>query len=75
MSETITVRVNEAEINALNTVAKIYNCKVSSLLKRLAFEQIENEYDISVIKEYEKKAANGKTKNYSYDKAWKMVGL
>lgn len=75
MGETITVRVNEAEINALNTVAKIYNCGISSLLKRLAFEQIENEYDISVIKDYEERAAKGKTKNYSYDKAWKMVGL
>ena len=75
MGETITVRVNEAEINALNTVAKIYNCGISSLLKRLAFEQIENEYDISVIKDYEERAAKGKTKNYIYDKAWKMVGL
>ena len=44
MSSVISVRINEKESEILNQAAAIYGCAVSSLLKRLALEKLEDEY-------------------------------
>ena len=48
MAGTITIRVNDNEEEWLNRMASIYGMGKSSLLKMLAFEKLEDEYDIMV---------------------------
>lgn len=51
MAGTITIRINDNEEEALNRVAAIYGMGKSSLLKKLAFEKLEDEYDIMVAEQ------------------------
>ena len=55
MSSVISVRINEKGAEILNQAAAIYGCAVSSLLKRLALEKLEDEYDMQVIKNMKKR--------------------
>ena len=59
---TITIRVNETEEAALAQIAKLYGATKSALLKQLAFEKLEEEYDLAVVKDYENKKARGEVK-------------
>ena len=54
---TITIRVNEAEEAVLDQAASLYGSSKSALLKQLAFEKLEDEYDLEVALDYEKKKA------------------
>ena len=49
----ISIRVNDDEKAILENASKIYGCGISSMVKQLAFEKLEDEYDMKVIKEYE----------------------
>lgn len=51
MAGTITIRVNDNEEEWLNRMAAIYGMGKSSLLKMLAFEKLEDEYDILVAEQ------------------------
>ncbi len=42
MSAIISVRVSDSEQELLNKAAAIYGCGVSSLMKRLVFEKLED---------------------------------
>lgn len=59
MSAVISVRVNEQEAATLHKAAELFQCKISTLMKRLAFERLEEEYDLRVIREYEKEKQDG----------------
>ena len=59
---TITIRVNEAEEAVLDQAASLYGSSKSALLKQLAFEKLEDEYDLAVVLDYEKKKARGTIK-------------
>lgn len=54
MSSIVSVRINKGEEEILNQAAALYGCGVSSLLKRLALEMLEDDFDLSVVKAYEK---------------------
>ena len=75
MSEVISVRVSKAEQELLNHMSKFYGCGVSSLVKKLAFEKLEDEFDLEVIREYEKDKENGELKLYSHDEVWKELDI
>ncbi|MGP1471036.1 MAG: DUF6290 family protein [Schwartzia sp. (in: firmicutes)] len=59
MSAIISVRVNDQEEAALAQASALFHCKMSSLMKKFTFERLEEEYDLCVIKEYEKEKADG----------------
>ena len=60
----ISVRVNDDEMSVLENASKMYTGGISSMIKKIVFERLEDEYDLSVAKEYlqEKKAGTYKTK-------------
>ena len=62
MSSVISVRVSDAELELLNKAASIYGCEISSLMKRLVFEKLEDEYDLHKIEKYEGKNDTFKTR-------------
>ena len=75
MAGTITIRVNDIEEKILDQVADVYGLGKSSLIKQLAFEKLEDEYDLKLIEEYEKKKAVGKLKTKPVDELWKDLEL
>ena len=75
MSSVISVRINEKESEILNQAAAIYGCAVSSLLKRLAFEKLEDEYDMQVIKKYEEEKRRGKVKTYPIEELFEELDV
>lgn len=47
----ISVRVNDDEMSVLENASKMYSGGISSMIKKIVFERIEDEYDLSVAKE------------------------
>ena len=75
MAGVISVRVTDAEQNILNQASAIYGCGASSLLKRLAFEKLEDEYDLQTIRDYEEKKASGTLKTRPIEDLWAELEL
>ena len=75
MSAIISVRVSDEEQALLNKAASIYGCDVSSLMKRLVFEKLEDEYDLRMIEEYENKKKNGSLKTRPASELWAELDL
>ncbi len=69
----ISVRLNEAELNAVKSYAKSYDMTVSDLIRKAVLELVEDEYDLECYKqaiaEYE---TNPKT--YSLDEVIESYG-
>lgn len=75
MSAVISVRVSDAEQELLNKASSVYGCGVSSLMKRLVFEKLEDEYDLKMIEEYERKKEEGILKTRPASELWAELGL
>lgn len=75
MGAVISVRVSDSEREMLDKASALYGCGVSSLMKRLAFEKLEDEYDLQVIADYEKAKADGTLKTRPIEELWKELDL
>lgn len=75
MSAVISVRVSDAEREMLNKASTLYGCGVSSLIKRLVFEKLEDEYDLQAIADYEKSKADGTLEVRPIAELWKELDL
>lgn len=70
--KTVTVRLNEEESKAFDSYAKLNDIPLSTLLKRTLEEKMEDEFDMSVIREYERNEA-GET--HTHEEVKDMLGL
>lgn len=59
MSNVISVRLNEQEKELINNIALLNGVGISTMIKKIIFEKLEEEYDYKIIKEYEKEKQNG----------------
>ena len=75
MSAVISVRVSDEEQKLLNQASSVYGCGVSSLMKRLVFEKLEDEYDLKMIEEYERKKEEGTLKTRPASELWADLDL
>ena len=75
MSTIVSVRITDDEQELLNRVAEVYGCGVSSLMKRLVFEKLEDDYDLHVIKEYEQKKEDGTLYTRPSSELWAELDL
>lgn len=75
MKDTVTIRFNEDEKVMFENAAKLYNCSISSMIKRLAIEKIEDEIDLEIVRKYEKAKENGTLKTRPINELWKELGL
>ena len=71
----ISVRVSDDEMKVLESASKAYGCKVSSMMKKIVFERLEDEYDLKVFEEYEKEKASGNLKTYTHEEVWEKLGI
>ena len=75
MPKTITIRLNEEEEMMMNKIEKMYNCGISTALKRLVQEKLEDEYDRKAVEEFRENVKKGKEKFYSFEEFEKMLDL
>ena len=75
MAGTITIRVNDNEEEFLNRMAAIYGMGKSSLMKKLAFEKLEDEFDLMVAKEAYQEYLESGCKTNPIEELWKELDL
>ena len=69
------IRLSKEEKNLAESYAKVHSISVGEAFKRALFEQIENEYDITVAEEaYEEYVKDGK-KSRPISEFWKELDL
>ena len=75
MSNVISVRFSDEELETLLDVSKTQNKGISTLIKEYVFDRLEDEYDLKIVNEYEKQKRDGTLKLYNHDEAMKLLGL
>lgn len=75
MSNVISVRVNDVEQDILNKASALYGCGVSSLIKQIVFEKLEDEYDLKLISEYEIEKSKKTFKTRPISELYKKLDL
>lgn len=71
----ISLRVNDEEKAVLEDAARFYKCSMSTLVKRLALEKLEDEYDMRVVEDYVKQRDSGALKTRPISEVCKEVGI
>ncbi len=71
----ISVRVTDEEKELLEQAKTIYNCGISTLLKKITFEKLEDDFDLKFIEEYEKKKKDNTLDLMPLDDVWKELGI
>ncbi|VFB17192.1 Uncharacterised protein [Urinicoccus massiliensis] len=72
---TITIRLNEKDKKLFKKISDEKNKSLSDWARDILINSIEDEYDLELIKEYEKAAAKGLVKYYTADEVEKELGL
>ncbi len=67
----IQIKLNEEEQGTFNKYAELFDMPLSTLFKKALEEKIENEIDMKIIEEYEKKVKDGTLETYSFDEVKK----
>ena len=75
MGNIVSVRVNDKEQEILQRASEIHGCAVSTLMKRIVFDYLQNEYDLQVVREYEEQKDSGNLKTRPIDELWKELGI
>lgn len=72
---TLTVRLNQEEEKIFNSVANLYGGKLSTAIKQLALEKIEDEYDMQLIKDFEEREERNEVNLISFDELKKELEI
>lgn len=75
MSNIISVRLNEQEKAMLNDIAMLNGVGISTMIKQIIFEKLEDEYDYKIIKEYEKEKEDGTLEFTPFNELVKELNL
>ena len=71
----ISLQVNDEEKAVLEDAAKFYKCSISTVIKRLTFEKLEDEYDMKVAGDYLKNKEAGTLKLTGFDDLLNECGI
>ncbi len=71
----ISVRVTDEEKQILDEAQKIYNCGTSTLLKRITFQKLEDDFDLKIIKDYQKNKKQNKLDLIEIEDVWKALNI
>lgn len=64
---TLTIRLNEEEKNLFQSVSELYGGKLSTTIKQLALDKLEDEYDLKLIKDYEDRKERNEIEYVSFE--------
>ena len=71
----VSLRLNNEEKEILEEASKVYGIGVSSMIKKLVFEALEDQYDLQVIVNYEKQKEAGTLNVRPIEELWKETNL
>ncbi len=72
---TISMRLNEEEREILENASKVYGVGVSTMIKKIVFERLEDDYDLKLVAAYEEKKVAGTMKTRPIEEFWHEMGL
>lgn len=59
MSSTVTIRLNDEEKKIFTEYSKVYKGWLSTMIKQLALEKLQDEYDLAVAERFESGISDG----------------
>ena len=71
----ITLRLTDEERDILNNIAHLYGGKLSTAIKTILFEKIEEDYNLKLIKDFEKREKEDKGELISLSDFRKELGV
>lgn len=71
----INIRFNKEQLKVINELQKVYNMPVSTMLKQIIFEKIEDDFDISVANEAYKEYVDSGYQSRPIEELWKELNL
>ena len=71
----ISLRVSEQEKVYMESYAKVHGITLSDALKDAFFQKLEDEYDLQVLKEYERERASGEIEYFTHEEVGKKLGF
>ncbi len=75
MNSTITIRLNEEERKIFDEYSKVYKGGMSTMIKQLALEKLQDEYDLTAVAKFEKGMKDGTITIRPYEELLKEVGI
>ena len=75
MSSTVTIRLNEEEKRIFSEYSKIYKGGLSTMIKQLALEKLQDEYDLAAAERFENGLSDGSVTIRPYSELLKETGL
>lgn len=75
MNFTITIRLNEEERKIFDEYSKVYKGGMSTMIKQLALEKLQDEYDLAAVARFEKGMKDGTITIRPYEELLKEVGI
>ena len=69
---TLTLRLNKEEEQIFNSISGLYGGKLSTTIKQLALEKIEDEYNLQLIKDFESREEKGEVTLIEFDDLKKL---
>ncbi len=71
----VSVRITDEEKQILEKAKTIYNCGLSTLFKKITFEKLEDDFDLKIIENYEKRKKENSLELIDIDSVWKELGI
>ena len=68
MSSTVTIRLNDEEKRIFMEYSKMYKGGLSTMIKQLALEKLQDEYDLQLAAEFERGLTDGTVTVRPYDR-------
>lgn len=75
MNSTITIRLNEEEKEIFEEYSKVYKGGLSTMIKHLALEKLQDEFDYEKIAKFESGIKDGTVTTRPYSELLKELGI
>ena len=75
MNSTVTIRLNEEEQKIFSEYSKVYKGGISTMIKQLALEKLQDEYDLALAARFEQGLNDGSVTIRPYSELLKETGL
>ncbi len=72
---TVTLRLNKEEKYIFEEVVDLYGGKLSTAIKQLALDKIQEEYDLQLIRDFEEREKNNEVEFITFDDLRKDLNL
>ena len=75
MSSIVTIRLNEEEKQIFDEYSKTYKGGLSTMIKQLALDKLQDEYDLLAVSKFEKGIKDGSITIRPYEELLKELNL